>query len=73
MTWIAPHAPCCTPVQVTEAELRGAFQPAGFIWELTLPRTPDGRPRGFAFLGFTCRAHAEKGIKMMNAQQVAGR
>lgn len=29
-------------VQVTEATLRELFAPAGFVWEVTIPRKPDG-------------------------------
>ena len=60
-------------LQATEADLRQAFAPAGFVWELTLPRSAGGRGRGFAFVGFTCRTHAEQGIKLVNSQTVAGR
>lgn len=60
-------------LQATEADLRASFAPSGFIWELTIPRSPDGKGRGFAFVGYTCRAHAERGIKAVNGQQVAGR
>ena len=28
--------------QVSEAELRSALSPAGFVWELKVPRNPDG-------------------------------
>ena len=59
--------------QATEAQLRSAFEPAGFVWEMTLPRSASGRGRGFAFVGFTCKAHAERGIKLVNGQAVAGR
>ncbi|PRW57348.1 RNA-binding 28 isoform A [Chlorella sorokiniana] len=61
------------PFNATEAHLRTAFEPAGFVWELTLPRSASGRGRGFAFVGFTCKAHAERGIKLVNGQAVAGR
>lgn len=30
--------------QVSEAELRSALAPAGFVWELKVPRSPDGAP-----------------------------
>ena len=38
-----------------------------------MPRSSTGRGRGFAFVGFTCKAHAERGIKLVNGQAVAGR
>ncbi|CAL5229018.1 g12263 [Coccomyxa viridis] len=61
------------PFNVKEDELRAVLSPAGFVWELTVPRTPDGKARGFAFAGFMCRAHAEKAIKVANGQVVGGR
>ena len=30
--------------QVSEAELQSALSPAGFVWELKVPRNPDGTP-----------------------------
>lgn len=59
--------------KATEDDLRTAFAPAGFVWEVTVPRGADGKPRGFAFVGFICRAHAERGIKAVNGTKVAGR
>jgi nucleolar protein 4 len=71
------HAPmlpfACHLVQATEADLRAAFSSAGFVWELTLPRSASGRSRGFAFVGFTCKLHAERAIVLLNGQAVAGR
>ena len=29
-------------MQVKEEELRAVLSPAGFVWELTVPRSPDG-------------------------------
>jgi len=58
---------------VNEQDLRSAFAPAGFVWEVTIPRASDGKPRGFGFVGFTCRAHAERGIKAVNGTKIAGR
>lgn len=58
---------------VSEEDLRNAFQAAGCIWEVTIPRGPDGRSKGFAFIGFTCRAHAERAIVTANGSTIAGR
>lgn len=69
----APPPPPRRPRQANEAQLRAAFEPAGFVWELALPRSATGRGRGFAFVGFTQRAHAERAIKLVNGQAVAGR
>lgn len=47
--------------------MREALEPvSGFVWELTLPRGPDGRIKGFAFASFTCQAHAQKAIDQVN-------
>lgn len=73
---IRPPRPCALPPfppQATEEDLRAAFSPAGFVWELALPRSASGRGRGFAFVGFTCKVHAERGIRLVNGQAVAGR
>jgi len=59
--------------KATEQDLRSAFAPAGFVWEVTLPQGADGKARGFGFVGFTCRAHAERGIKAVNGTRIAGR
>ncbi|KAK9907300.1 hypothetical protein WJX75_001025 [Coccomyxa subellipsoidea] len=61
------------PFNVKEADLRELLSPAGFVWELTVPRNPDGKARGFGFAGFMCRAHAERAIKLANAKVVGGR
>jgi len=58
---------------VDEAALRALLAPAGFVWELNIPRRPDGTPRGFAFAGFTCRSHAAKAIARANAVILGGR
>lgn len=41
---------------------------AGFVWDLKLPRGPDGRVKGFAFAAFTCQAHAQKAIQQCNGK-----
>ena len=61
------------PFKATEADIREAFAAAGFIWEATIPLNAEGTPRGFAFVGFTCRSHAERGIKLVNGTKVCGR
>lgn len=55
--------------QATEAVVRAALQTAaGFVWELTVPRGPDGRVKGFAFAAFTCLAHAQRAITNVNGK-----
>ena len=49
--------------------VRAALQTAaGFVWELTVPRGPDGRVKGFAFAAFTCLAHAQRAITNVNGK-----
>ena len=61
--------PPCSTWQATEPMVRTVLQAAaGFVWEFTLPRGPDGRIKGFAFAAFTCLAHAQKAIQMVNGK-----
>jgi nucleolar protein 4 len=59
--------------KASEEDLRAAFTPAGFVWEVSLPLGEGGAGRGFAFVGFQCKADAERGIKLVNATKVANR
>ncbi|KAL6779538.1 hypothetical protein ACKKBG_A12680 [Auxenochlorella protothecoides x Auxenochlorella symbiontica] len=61
------------PFTVTEGALREAFSPAGFVWEVSVPRSAGGRARGFAFVGFQCHIDAERAIRTVNGTAVAGR
>ncbi len=53
--------------------MRKLLSPAGFIWEMKIPRNPDGRAQGFGFAAFTCKAHAEKAIQLANGKLLMGR
>jgi len=57
----------------TESLLRKAFSAIGFVWELHLPKRDDGRKRGFAFVAYTQRTHAEQAIARLNGIVLAGR
>lgn len=62
------------PFSVTETELREHFSAAGpvvGVWLATDRET--GRPRGFAFVEFDERAHAEDAIRRFNNQPLGGR
>ncbi|GFH15758.1 uncharacterized protein HaLaN_12049, partial [Haematococcus lacustris] len=59
--------------KASEAQVKAVLGQAGFVWEVTLPRGPDGRSKGFAFATFMTRAHAEKAIQLCNAKEIAGR
>ncbi|GAX77255.1 hypothetical protein CEUSTIGMA_g4701.t1 [Chlamydomonas eustigma] len=62
------------PFKITEKAVRAAVEKAaGFVWEFTLPRGPDGRLKGFAFASFTCLAHAQKAIQNLNGKPIEGR
>jgi RNA recognition motif-containing protein len=58
----------------TEAELREYFGTVAPPSQVVLPVDRDtGRPRGFAFVEFTERAHAEAAIQKFNGQMFSGR
>lgn len=57
----------------TEALLRKAFSAIGFVWDLHIPKRDDGRKRGFAFVAYTQRVHAEQAIARLNGITLAGR
>jgi nucleolar protein 4 len=61
------------PFNVTETDLREAFESIGMIWEVTMPRDAEGHSRGFAFVGFTCKTDTDKAISKVNATKIAGR
>ena len=42
VTCIGPGCIAEVHMQVKEEELRKVLAPAGFVWELTVPRNPDG-------------------------------
>jgi nucleolar protein 4 len=57
----------------TEAGLRQLFSSVGFVWDVHVPKLDTGRTRGFAFIAYTCRAHAESAIASLNGKTLAGR
>jgi cold-inducible RNA-binding protein len=58
----------------TEADLRSYFGTIAPPSQVVLPVDRDtGRPRGFAFVEFTDRAHAEQAIQRFNGQVFNGR
>ncbi len=62
------------PFTVTEADLREHFAavgPVAGVWLATDRET--GRPRGFAFVEYEDRAHAEEAIRRFNNQPLGGR
>jgi len=62
------------PFSVTEAELREHFSAAGPVAGVWLAMDREtGRPRGFAFVEYDDRAHAEDAIRRFNNQPLGGR
>ena len=58
----------------TEADLRSQFATVAPPSQVVLPVDRDtGRPRGFAFVEFLDRAHAEQAIQQFNGQVFNGR
>ncbi len=62
------------PYGTTEAELRSHFGAIAPPSQVVLPVDRDtGRPRGFAFVEFLDRAHAEQAIQQFNGHVFNGR
>jgi cold-inducible RNA-binding protein len=62
------------PYDTTEAELREHFSAVSPITYLSIPTDREtGRPRNFAFVEFTDRAHADEAIRRFNNQLFKGR
>ena len=62
------------PYSATEADLRAHFAPVAEPSHVVMPVDREtGRPRGFAFVEFVERAHAEEVIKRFDAQPFQGR
>jgi RNA recognition motif-containing protein len=58
----------------TEADLRGYFGTVAAPSQVVLPVDREtGRPRGFAFVEYMDRAHAEQAIQKFNGQMFNGR
>ncbi|AOS43152.1 RNA recognition motif protein [Lacunisphaera limnophila] len=59
---------------VTEAELRTAFEPFGGIADIFLATDREtGRPRGFGFITFNTDEEAQAAIAKMNGVELDGR
>jgi len=62
------------PYGATEADLRAHFAPVAEPSHVVMPVDREtGRPRGFAFVEFVERAHAEEVVKKFDAQPFQGR
>ncbi|XP_041531473.1 RNA-binding protein 28 [Microtus oregoni] len=57
----------------SEDDLKTVFTPYGTVLEVNIPRKPDGKMRGFAFVQFKNLLEAGKALKGMNMKAIKGR
>ena len=62
------------PYSATEAEIREIFSAVGPVSSVRIPVDREtGRPRGFAFVEFADRAHAEEAVRRFHNHNIGGR
>lgn len=57
----------------SEDDLKTIFAQYGAVLEVNIPRKPDGKMRGFAFVQFKNLLEAGKALKSMNMKEIKGR
>nr|XP_045016826.1 RNA-binding protein 28 [Jaculus jaculus] len=57
----------------SEDDLKTVFAQFGAVLEINIPRKPDGKMRGFAFVQFKNLLEAGKALKGMNMREIKGR
>ncbi|XP_007469735.1 PREDICTED: RNA-binding protein 28 isoform X1 [Lipotes vexillifer] len=57
----------------SEDDLKTVFAQFGAVLEVNIPRKPDGKMRGFAFVQFKNLLEAGKALKSMNRKEIKGR
>ncbi|KAM9216897.1 RNA-binding protein 28 [Dugong dugon] len=57
----------------SEDDLRTVFAQFGAVLEVNIPRKPDGKMRGFAFVQFKNLLEAGKALRGMNMKEIKGR
>ena len=61
------------PFRTGAPALRRIFAKHAFVWDVRLPKAPDGRARGFAFVTFLGKNDVEAAIQGVNGTKVGGR
>lgn len=62
------------PYEATAVELKELFSSVGPVSSVSLPvERESGKPRGFAFVDFSDRAHAEEAVRRFHQQPFKGR
>jgi len=59
--------------KATEESIREALGAAGFIWDVNVPKDFHHKPKGFAFVTYTCKADADKAVSECNGVSIEGR
>ncbi|XP_072712630.1 RNA-binding protein 28 [Ciconia boyciana] len=57
----------------SEDDLKSLFSPFGTVLEVNVPRKPDGKMRGFAFVQLRNVPEAAKALRGMNMREIKGR
>ncbi|XP_074757755.1 RNA-binding protein 28 [Athene noctua] len=57
----------------SEDDLRSLFSPFGTVLEVNVPRKPDGKMRGFAFVQLQNVLEAAKALRGLNMKEIKGR
>lgn len=60
-------------LDVTEDDLRAAFEPFGPVDSITLVKDKAGKPKGFAFVEMSDRTKAESAIAGLTGKELRGR
>ncbi|KAM6210957.1 LOW QUALITY PROTEIN: RNA-binding protein 28 [Sarcoramphus papa] len=57
----------------SEDDLKSLFSPFGTVLEVNVPKKPDGKMRGFAFVQLRNVLEAAKALRAMNMREIKGR
>lgn len=59
--------------KATKAAIREALSAAGFVWDINVPTDFHNKPKGFAFITYTCKADADRAVSDCNGVSISGR